>query len=115
MSCHRFTPPRLVFTSSIGTVGRYQGLTPVPEQPFEDPSLISGHGYSEAKYVAERMIDHACAAGLYGTVIRVGQISGATLGGFWAASEHVPTLLRSSAELGVVPDSLPVSIQLFLL
>ncbi|KZS90163.1 acetyl-CoA synthetase-like protein [Sistotremastrum niveocremeum HHB9708] len=100
--------PRLVFLSSIATVSQYNSGGKVPETPFEDAS-ITKMGYGVSKFVGERIVVNAVnAAGLNGTVVRIGQISGATIGtGAWSTSEHIPILLKSSVAIGMVPGDLP--------
>ncbi|TFK37310.1 hypothetical protein BDQ12DRAFT_713657 [Crucibulum laeve] len=99
--------PRLIFLSSIGVVSEYKVSSAVPEQAFEDPSVVGPQGYGEAKYVGERIIDIASHFGLRGAVIRSGQLAGSSDSGFWAPSEYVPTLLRSSLKVGKIPMDLP--------
>ncbi|KAF9007177.1 hypothetical protein BDQ17DRAFT_1351557 [Cyathus striatus] len=96
LSSPQVTCPKLVFISSIGTVSGYSSSSPIPEVPFDDPAVAGEEGYSEAKYVAERIVDQASLVGLRGTVIRSGQLSGSTVGGHWAAMS-----------LGKLPADLP--------
>ena len=70
-----YESPRFVFISSIGAVSEYKGEGPVPEIPFDDPS-ITRLGYGYAKFVGERLVVNAVEnAGLNGTVVRIGQIA----------------------------------------
>ena len=111
LSCASTLPasPRVVFISSIGVVSRYDPETPVPEEPLPDPTLIGPGGYGEAKYVCERVLDEAARkSGVPVTVIRSGQIAGSSVDGYWAPTEYMPTMFKSSKILGKVPDKLPV-------
>ncbi|KAF5353278.1 hypothetical protein D9756_008134 [Leucocoprinus leucothites] len=100
--------PRVIFISSIGVVSRHDPEVPVPEEPLPDPALIGSRGYGEAKYVCERMLDEAVRrASVPVTVIRSGQIAGSSLDGYWAPTEYMPTIFRSSMVLGKVPNKLP--------
>ncbi|KAF8589651.1 acetyl-CoA synthetase-like protein [Ramaria rubella] len=104
----RPTPPKLVFSSSIGAVANYRTSRNVPEEPFSDPSVCGDNGYGEAKFVGERLIDSASRRlHLPATIIRCGQLSGSTVSGAWARMEFIPVLLRSSLSLGLFPDSMP--------
>ncbi|EED85042.1 predicted protein [Postia placenta Mad-698-R] len=74
------------------------------ERPIEDASVAVGSGYSESKWVAERLVLEATAQHcIMGTVIRIGQMSGAA-NGCWKTSEWIPALVSASSALGCVPD-----------
>ncbi|KAF8526258.1 male sterility protein-domain-containing protein [Hysterangium stoloniferum] len=112
-------PPRLVFLSSIGAVVHYKGPSQpqtigdhleqvlVPESPLDDPSIILEHGYSQSKYISERIICNAVHVGLRATISRVGQLSGHTVSGAWAKNEYIPIMLRSILALGLAPNDSP--------
>ena len=92
-------------------MSRYDPETPVPEEPLPDPTLIGPGGYGEAKYVCERVLDEAARkSGVPVTVIRSGQIAGSSVDGYWAPTEYMPTIFKSSKILGKVPDKLPVRV-----
>ena len=113
--------PRLTFLSSIAAVAKYQGQSNrdtqgtattqvfVPEGPIDDPSVPLDQGYGQSKYVSERILVNAVQARLRATIMRLGQLSGATKDGSWAFTESVPIIFRSSFALGIIPDDLPVS------
>lgn len=110
------TPPHFTFLSSISAVGRYHTLhtvsesTPaVPERPIHDPQVSLPQGYAQAKYCAERIIERVVKRRpeLKACVVRSGQISGAEKTGWWARNEYMPTLMRLSMKLGMVPEDLP--------
>lgn len=99
----RATPPRLVFTSSIGVFKHVAApAATVPEEPLLDPATAVGTGYSESKWVAEAILASArqWSAPL---VARVGQLAGG-LGGNWDTKEWFPALVASSVALGALPD-----------
>lgn len=110
---HRSTKPRILFISSISTIGNYpsiQGRVLVPEVTVENPTWTLELGYAKAKLVCEKMIQHAInnypeiEAGL----IRVGQIAGA-ISGYWNVNEHFVALCASSQKIGKFPDLRGVS------
>ncbi|TFY79278.1 hypothetical protein EWM64_g4730 [Hericium alpestre] len=107
LSSYRSFPPSFIFISSIGATSGYPGA--VPETPLDDPTVVIGQtGYSQSKYVAERIIDKAALdAGLPAFIIRCGQLSGSTVNGAWNPQEFIPILLRSSFETGTIPESFP--------
>lgn len=100
--------PHFTFISSISAAGDAPGIK--PEIPFLDPSVVAHqNGYSQSKYVAERIIDRVAAeTGLQCSVVRCGQLSGSSISGMWNAAEHVPILLQSSVEMKMIPDKFEV-------
>ncbi|KAJ5598871.1 NRPS-like enzyme [Penicillium hordei] len=102
------TKPRLLFISSISTVGNYSllsGQKLVPEVIPDDPALTLNLGYAKAKLVCEKMIQRA--ANKYPEievgVVRVGQIAGAS-SGYWNSNEHFVAVCTSSQKMGKFPD-----------
>ncbi|KZS89164.1 acetyl-CoA synthetase-like protein [Sistotremastrum niveocremeum HHB9708] len=108
LSSPRPVCPRFVFLSSISSVSEYSRESEVPEASFSDPS-ITKMGYGLSKFVGERIIDNAVEkAGLNGTIIRIGQISGGVSGSSaWTKTEQYPIMFMSSVEIGIVPNDLP--------
>jgi len=99
------SPPRVMFTSSIGNVKAWSDISPVPEAPVTDLSLINTSGYSESKWVSERLLwtaGHSTA--LRPVVVRVGQLCGG-INGNWNAREWFPALVRASQVVGGAPDN----------
>jgi len=98
--------PPLLFLSSLG-VAYASDRFHVPEAVPRDFATISG-GYSQSKYVAERMVQaYADATSLPAAVLRLGQIAGPVRHpGVWPPREWFPTMLRASRHLGYLPDSL---------
>lgn len=81
---------------------------PALEVPI-GPEVAAGSGYSESKWVSERLLEIAAAETLLEpTIIRVGQICGSH-NGFWNAKEWLPSLVQSSIHLGCLPSSQQVS------
>ncbi len=111
--------PRLLFISSISTVGNYpsvQGGRSVPEVCVQDQNWALGLGYAKAKLICEKIVQRAVAdhpeieAGL----VRIGQIAGASTG-YWNTDEHFVALVTSSQTIGRFPDLPGVSIEQFLI
>ncbi len=102
-----------IFVSSVSVVGRWAALpgstATVPEVPLEDWRTAK-MGYGQSKLVSERILVKASeACGLRATIIRVGQVSGPIERGgkgSWNRWEWVPSLVRSSGYLGMVPETL---------
>ncbi|KAJ7092499.1 acetyl-CoA synthetase-like protein [Mycena belliarum] len=101
------TPPHLTFLSSVAVVAGWSG--PAPEASLDTPATCLDQGYAHSKYVAEKIIE--CAVGscpiLEATIIRSGQLAGAEGTGAWSPTEHVPILIKSCVDFGLVPDGLP--------
>jgi thioester reductase-like protein/acyl-coenzyme A synthetase/AMP-(fatty) acid ligase len=102
----------IIFISSIAGVGNWAATSPaseqVPERIIEDHSVCLPQGYGESKHVAECMLALATKqAGIPSTVIRCGQLAGPSdAGSVWNRHEWVPSLLISSRDLGMVPQTL---------
>ncbi|TCD61559.1 putative NRPS-like protein biosynthetic cluster [Steccherinum ochraceum] len=97
------TPPRILITSSIAVVAGIHTGKPIKEEPVA-PEVAVDNGYSESKWVCERILE-ICAAKtpLRPVVVRVGQITGSPSGA-WNPSEWFPSLVRSSVYLGAFPE-----------
>ena len=98
----------LQFLSSIASVFNHPDKI-VSETISFDLSTPSPGGYGQSKYLAERLIDHASKKlGINASVVRIGQVAGAarTANG-WNRQEWLPSLVTTSAFIGVLPDMLP--------
>ncbi|PWY69123.1 acetyl-CoA synthetase-like protein [Aspergillus heteromorphus CBS 117.55] len=88
----------IAFVSSVSTVDSHAWPTPsvpVPEKPLPDDSLSErAIGYAHSKLTASLILDAAAeVSGIPRQIIRVGQ-------------EWLPSLIRSSLFLGLLPDGL---------
>ncbi|ORY66160.1 uncharacterized protein BCR38DRAFT_511934 [Pseudomassariella vexata] len=100
--------PRVLFISSISTVGNYplvKGESLVPEITVKDPYWTLELGYAKAKLVCERMIQRAADdyPGIEAGLVRVGQIAGAS-SGYWNANEHFVAVCASCQKIGMFPE-----------
>lgn len=102
--------PRLNFLSSISAVMKWNLVNsrPIPEQIITDWSVSEPFGYARSKYVAERLVDSAAAAGIPCVVFRIGQVAGPVTieGSMWNQREWLPSLIASSLFMGKIPLSL---------
>ncbi|TBU41001.1 acetyl-CoA synthetase-like protein [Dichomitus squalens] len=97
------TPPTIQLASSIGIFEHCAIKPPIPETPVEPASAI-GSGYTESKWIAERVLYNAAKrANLSATVVRVGQLSG-NKAGHWNEREWFPALVKSSLFTRCLPD-----------
>ncbi|KAH8100027.1 acetyl-CoA synthetase-like protein [Cristinia sonorae] len=102
LSSPHLSPPRLLFVSSIGVLSRHTGDGAVKEEPV-DPSCAVSSGYSESKWVVERLLSVAQEeTPLRPVTVRVGQVAGGP-NGAWNSNEWFPTMLKSSVYLGCLP------------
>jgi thioester reductase-like protein len=105
----RAHPPRFTYCSSTAAVmnGDLDPSGCYPEAILSDPSSASPLGYSQSKWVAE----HVCASAhartkLHGhmSVVRVGQLSGASQTGIWNKKEAWPMMLSTAWLIDCLPD-----------
>ena len=112
--------PRLLFVSSIATVGQYSrvsGESIVPEESMCHSGCANTIGYAQAKFVCERIVEHAAVVHSHEIdvgYVRVGQMSGSSDTGYWNAKEHIPVLIAASTTLGKLPKLDGVSVLLSL-
>lgn len=109
------TPVTFEFVSSIATVG-YHPLRgsqdtnttqrpAVPEVRVPVESVLPT-GYGDAKYACERLLDatlHQYPDRFRAAAVRLGQIAGSSLNGYWNPTEHVSFLVKSSQTLKALP------------
>ena len=82
---------------------------PIPEMPLDDPVSPFGTGYSEAKWVVERVLQHATQrAGLHTVVVRLGQVAGDRMG-YWNEREWFPSLVKTALFQKCLPQHNGVS------
>ncbi|KAI1630938.1 putative polyketide synthase [Biscogniauxia mediterranea] len=97
------------FVSSIATVGHHPLWTGQPvvlEERVPIESVLPT-GYGDAKYICERLLDatlHCYPERFRVAAVRLGQIAGSSLNGYWNHIEHVFFLIKSSQTLGALPD-----------
>lgn len=97
------------FISSIATVGHYPiatGASHIPEQRMRIEYVLP-NGYGDAKFVCERILDetlHRHPSRFNTTVVRLGQVAGSSVSGYWNENEHLPFLIKSSQTLRVLPQ-----------
>lgn len=107
--------PRLLFVSSIATVGEYatvSGERIIPEVPMESMDCANTIGYAEAKLACEWIVEQAIREHpdeVEACYVRLGQIAGARSTGFWNTTEHFPALVKSSLLARALPQLRGVS------
>lgn len=97
-------PPHLVFVSSISVFINFENNGSAAEEVLSDPETAVGTGYSESKWVAERILDAASErTALQPVVVRLGQVCGDG-NGTWNEKEWFPSLVKSAVTLGCLPS-----------
>lgn len=99
------------FISSISVVGLHPLCTasetePIPELPSCADQILP-NGYSAAKYICEEMVASALQKRPEvfkdALSVRIGQIAGSRVTGYWNPVEHLASLVKSSQMIGVLP------------
>lgn len=82
---------------------------PALEVSNDDASLAAGSGYTESKWIAERILDLAArSTDLRPITVRLGQICGDRLG-HWNEREWFPSMVKSALFQRCLPDLAGVS------
>lgn len=109
-SAHSNYGASVFFVSTISTVMEWpvSHTGKMPEAVLNDWSLPQPMGYAESKYVSERLLEEASrVSGVPVKICRVGQVAGPTSQmGRWSLREWFPSLVASSAFMGVIPENL---------
>ncbi len=92
-----------VSTFSVFDSPAHAGRELDEDEPLTDPGGLL-LGYSQSKWVAEKLVEQAAARGLPVTVYRPGEISGDTQRGAWKPDSVVLTL-ASWIQSGLVPET----------
>ncbi|KAM5540045.1 hypothetical protein V8D89_006185 [Ganoderma adspersum] len=95
-------PPRIQFISSVGVLRNCTLDQPIPEEPL-DPSSALGNGYSEAKWIAERILCNAEQHNVPISIVRLGQVCG-DRSGYWNEKEWFPAMIKSALSIRCLPN-----------
>ena len=93
----------------ISTLSVFGGEPPVPssggfaEDDNPEPDFDQDDGYSQTKWVAERMVWEAASRGLPVTVHRPSTVTGHSRTGAWNPDNFLCRLMRGCCELGMAP------------
>ncbi|OXM47362.1 amino acid adenylation domain-containing protein [Amycolatopsis alba] len=72
------------------------------DEPLPDPSGLET-GYTQTKWVAERLLSQAFTHGLPGSIYRPHEISGTTGRGIWSTGTQLTALMKTAAESEIAP------------
>lgn len=100
----------ITFVSSVSTVEQWPVSSLIPERSLSDFTHASQMGYGQSKLAASLILDAgATVSSVPRNIVRVGQIAGPRAEqGQWNPHEWLPTLIRSSLFLGLLPSQLGV-------
>ncbi|KAL2839422.1 acetyl-CoA synthetase-like protein [Aspergillus pseudoustus] len=98
----------ITFVSSVSTVEQWTEPGPIPEESLSDFTHAAPMGYGQSKVAASLILDAASAASsVPRNIVRVGQVAGPRADkGQWNPREWLPSLIRSSLYLGLLPAEL---------
>ncbi|KAK7186799.1 thioester reductase domain-containing protein [Paraphaeosphaeria sporulosa] len=100
----------MTFVSSVSAVGAWSGSGPVPENSFPELNVASNLGYGQSKLTTEVLLQKAAQiSGVRSACCRVGIVAGPVQQrlGLWNKHEYIPSIIISSAHLGVFPATFP--------
>jgi thioester reductase-like protein len=92
-----------VSTSGVFYSRHYRGQI-LPETDAADHCAGHALGYSQSKWVAERLVTAAGARGLPVTVYRAPFITGHAVTGAWNSDDFICRLVRGIVALGAIPE-----------
>ncbi|KAF2965609.1 hypothetical protein GQX73_g7969 [Xylaria multiplex] len=98
--------PRILFVSSLSSVGSLASNSTVPEALVDDPAAATSMGYAQSKLAAERVLAAACRRyGISVLVARVCQLVGASArsDGSWLSA-----VVTTSKTLNLIPSHVAV-------
>lgn len=96
---------KLYYCSSLASVLGSPSPT-VDEQSTDDPSTAGSIGYSQSKWVTERICRSASESVILRDrvkILRVGQLCGDTKTGYWNEKEGWPLMIRTAQTTGCLP------------
>src|SRR5262249_4656278 len=109
LACHgRAKPLNYISTIAVfGNIGYFTGVEIVREEDNLDASVEYLHtdmGYSQSKWVAERLVHIARSRGAPVTIFRPGFIMGHTRTGIANLNDFMSRVIKGCVELGQFPD-----------
>lgn len=100
----------IICISSISSVTNWpvDHEGPVPERVINDSRVAEMNGYGESKHIAELLLDAGyIITGITSSILPIGQIGGPIKSsGVWNKQEWLPSLIRSSKYLGLLPQTI---------
>ncbi|WP_405818765.1 amino acid adenylation domain-containing protein [Streptomyces sp. NBC_01390] len=101
----RAKPFHYVSTDAVfDAYGYLRQATIYEDEPLTHGDSQFGGGYAETKWVAEKLVEQARAAGLPASVYRPGAITGAVAGGCGQPGDFLNRFIRGIVRMGVCPE-----------
>jgi amino acid adenylation domain-containing protein/thioester reductase-like protein len=97
-------PVHFISTPSVFSLTGHSGVRVIREQDSLNDSAIPADGYSQSKWVAERLVTTAQERGLPVCVYRPGRISGHSQTGVFNPNDFLYKLIIGCVQLGSAPD-----------
>lgn len=102
-ACGRAKPLHYVSSLGVFPILQVAGSAFFDEwTPLDHGGILHG-GYTQSKWVAEKLVAQARAEGLPATIYRPSLVAGHSRTGIWQGSNVVVNMLRSWIELGLAP------------
>jgi thioester reductase-like protein len=104
-------PLHYISTVSVFDLANPRGSAAILEQDSLDHGGQLAGGYSQSKWVAEKLVAMARDRGLPVAIYRPGRIIGAADTGIWNTDDFMCGLIKACVELGLAPDlDMPVEV-----
>ncbi len=100
----RLKPVHMVSTISIFAAQHYNNLATIYEDDALEQAPVRGNGYTQTKWVAERMVMAARARGIPVNIYRPGRITGHSKTGAWNSSDLLCQIIKGCVRLGSTPE-----------
>ncbi|MDX8031365.1 amino acid adenylation domain-containing protein [Lentzea sp. BCCO 10_0856] len=84
--------------------GYLRNATIYEDQPLAHCDSLYGGGYAESKWVADKLVENARAAGLPASIYRPGTITGALAGGCGQLGDYFTRFIKGVLQLGACPE-----------
>ncbi|RKR91092.1 amino acid adenylation domain-containing protein/thioester reductase-like protein [Micromonospora pisi] len=84
--------------------GYHRYATIYEDEPLAHAASLYGGGYAETKWVADKLVEHARAAGLHASIYRPGPIMGALSGGCGQLGDFITRFIKGVIQLGACPE-----------
>jgi thioester reductase-like protein len=97
-------PVHFISTTSVFSSPGHSGVKVIREQDSLDDSYVSSDGYSQSKWVAEKLVSIAHERGLPVCIYRPGRISGHSQTGVFNANDFLYRLIIGCIQLGSAPE-----------
>jgi thioester reductase-like protein len=97
-------PMHFVSTVGIFAPDIYKGAEVIREEDCPENSVGLEIGYSQSKWVAEKLVRVARDRGMPVCIYRPGRISGDTRTGIWTTTDFLCRMLKACIQTGIIPD-----------